>query len=489
MNSETEVIDEALTHLVPSSLEEIKEDFKAAKTRKKLNNNTKYMLRKYENQKLDNEKTRFNYDRDICLKLKDLKQDFIPLFQIYNILTDKEKAYRLKNFFIIKKNGESSKLKDEIDEYLEEPVIELKMCLLYDDDKYYFKFVKGILNLMDSNLEDSYKRQYSLTQYIDDKNGKNKYDSDKLAFKNYCIAILQDINRILNECELNKENYLEKESQTNEKEFFNKMPEEKFQFLIKKSGLKYDNVLSNIFTTANNNDNILLEVKKLFNNDKEKYFELKGYLEEYLEINEIKNNNNELNQTIKSMEKIMNEQHKKLAAYDKTVKDQNNQLELQSNDISGLKNKIKNLSDENGEIKEKLKFMEIIVKASLSRKVINHCLNNIITKYKDCITVETNNKNESFKIVVVKDINNVSVKDSNDLINSLFEKKDYCNNFVHFDGIKKPDFIEDIWDVVLNFILLTKEETENFNKIITKDIKDSFKFSQKDEPINIKNKK
>ena len=89
----------------------------------------------------------------------------------------------------------------------------------------------------------------------------------------------------------------------------------------------------------------------------------------------------------------------------------------------------------------------------------------------------------------MKDINNVSVKDSNDLINSLFEKKDYCNNFVHFDGIKKPDFIEDIWDVVLNFILLTKKETENFNKIITKDIKDSFKFSQKDEPINIKNKK
>ena len=91
MNSETEVIDEALTHLVPSSLEEIKEDFKAAKTRKKLNNNTKYMLRKYENQKLDDEKARFNYDRDICLKLKDLKQDFIPLFQIYSILTDKKK--------------------------------------------------------------------------------------------------------------------------------------------------------------------------------------------------------------------------------------------------------------------------------------------------------------------------------------------------------------------------------------------------------------
>ena len=131
MNSEAEIIEEALTHLVPSSLEEIKDDIKAAKKRKKINNNTKYMINKYENQKLDNEKTRFNYDRDICLKLKNLKHDFIPLFQIYNILTDKKKSYKLKNCFIIKKNGDSTKMNNEIDEYFEEPVIVLKMCLLY----------------------------------------------------------------------------------------------------------------------------------------------------------------------------------------------------------------------------------------------------------------------------------------------------------------------------------------------------------------------
>ena len=53
---------------------------------------------------------------------------------------------------------------------------------------------------MDSHLQELYKRQYSLNQSIDDKSGKNKYEADKLAFKNYCIAIIQDINRILNEC-------------------------------------------------------------------------------------------------------------------------------------------------------------------------------------------------------------------------------------------------------------------------------------------------
>ena len=109
------------------------------------------------------------------------------------------------------------------------------MSLLYDEDEYYFNIVKGILNLMDSNFEDSYKKQYFLCQYIDDKSGKNKYKANNLAFKNYCIAIINDINRMLNEYELNKERYSDNSSQTNEKEFLNKISEDKFKFLIKKS--------------------------------------------------------------------------------------------------------------------------------------------------------------------------------------------------------------------------------------------------------------
>jgi len=427
MNSEAEIIEEALTHLVPSSQEEIKDDIKAAKKRKKINNNTKYMINKYENQKLDNEKTRFNYDRDICLELKDLKSDFIPLFQIYNILTDKNESFKLKNCFIIKKNGDNIKLNNEIDEYFEEPIIVLKMYLLYDEDEYYFNIVKGILNLMDSNFEDSYKKQYSLCQYIDDKSGKNKYETNNLAFKNYCIAIINDINRMLNEYELNKERYSDNSSKKNEKEFLNKISEDKFEFLIKKSKIEYNHVLSNIFKTSNNNDDILLKIKALYNNDKEKYFELKGYLEEYLEINAIKNNNIDLNQKIKSMEKKLKEQNDKLSSQDKAI----NSLELiiteQKGNIAELNTKIKDLSDDNAKIKEKLDFMEIIINASLSRKVINHCRNIIIIKYKDSITVEKNtNKNELFKIVVVKDINKVSAKDANDLIDSLLENKNYC---------------------------------------------------------------
>ena len=56
------------------------------------------------------------------------------------------------------------------------------------------------------------------------------------------------------------------------KEFLNKISEDKFKFLIKKSRIEYDHVLSNIFKTSNNNDDILLKIKTLSNNDKEKIF-------------------------------------------------------------------------------------------------------------------------------------------------------------------------------------------------------------------------
>ena len=352
---------------------------------------------------------------------------------------------------------------------------------------------------MDSQIEDSYKRQYSLTQYIDDKSGKKYYEDNKLDFINNCMAIVKDINRILTENELNKDRYVQVSTQTDEKELLDKIPEDKFKSIIKKAGLKYDDILSNIFHTSNNDDDILLKMKTLSKNDEEKYLELKDNLEEYFEIRAIKKNNIDLNKTINSMKKMFTEQKDKLDSMEQTIKEQNDKIDSkettiqsQNKNISDLKTQIDNLTKENIIIKEKLGFMEIIVKASLSRKIINHCMNKIMAKYEDSLIIEEINKDgrdKSFKIIVKKEINEVSVKDSNDLINSLFEKKDHCNTFVHFEGIKKPSFIEDTWEIALNFLALDEKEKENFNKIITKDIKDSFKFSQKDEPVNIKNKK
>ena len=114
-------------------------------------------------------------------------------------------------------------------------------------------------------------------------------------------------------------------------------------------------------------------------------------------------------------------------------------------------------------------------------------MNKFIEKYKDQITIlYKKDDNDSFYIKVIKDINDVSVKESQELIDSLFETKDNCNDLVHFKGIKKPSFIDDIWDVVINFIDFDGKKKENFDKLFTQEIRKDFKFDQEDKKIKNK---
>ena len=462
MTSETEIIDEALTHQVLLNSEEIKSDIKTAKDREKINHNTLFIIRKYEKQNLNDKETRIIYNKDICLNLKDLKQDFIPLLQIYNILSDKQKSYKLKQYFRLQNNGESSNIEGEMDEYLEPLALVLNLCFLYDEEKYYSNFVKEILNLID-HFKVSYNPWCNITEYIDDKNGKNRYKTNNFAFRNCCIAIVKDINRIITEYELNKGKYIHDSTQTDEKESLDKISENKFKFLIRRAGLKYDDILLNIFNTSNNNDDILNKIKSLYKKDEEKYWELKDNLEEFLEINNIKKNIINWKQKINTMDKAIKSMNKKIININKVIKEQNGKIDSQEKStqnqnitISDLKTKIDHLSNENINIKKRLNFLEIFFKASLSKEAINHCMNSIITKYKDSVIVEENKEDNSFNVIVTKDINGVSVKDSNDLISSLLEKKDPCN----------------ILTTAPNFLGLNEKEKESIDGIITKDLKD-----------------
>ena len=127
--------------------------------------------------------------------------------------------------------------------------------------------------------------------------------------------------------------------------------------------------------------------------------------------------------------------------------------------------------------------MEIVVKSSLSRKIINHCIIGVVKKYANSIKI-TIKDNETFNISFEKPVKNVSLKEANNLLNYLFSKKDKCNGFVHFEGIEKPNFIDDVWNEFFAFIELKDNNLMNFNKIVTDDIKKTFKFTQKDQSIS-----
>ena len=193
-----------------------------------------------------------------------------------------------------------------------------------------------------------------------------------------------------------------------------------------------------------------------------------------------------INNLNKDIENLKNDKIDKEAQ----INNLNTQVDNLNKDKIDKDKKIRAQEDKISNLQKKVDYMEVILNSLISRKVIKHCINQIINKYKSSIKMikktktEANGEiNEFFYIQVINNINSVPVKQSQDLIDLLYEKKDIYNNCVHFDGKEKPFFIDDVWNTVINFLELTEENKAIFNKIITKDIKDSFIFSQKDIKI------
>ncbi len=448
MKTDFEVIQEALTHMETSTLEEILNDIKLAKNQK-TSKCVRVIINSYENKKnLNDEKERKKYDKDLCLKLKDLKPDFIPLFQMYNILVDKQKCDKLRKHFIIKRDEdeESFKINNEIliFQNQQKPVVELNLCLLYDENKYYSNLVKGILGLMKSLFEKSYLVHNCPNKFFEPQNAKiNYYENNKLSLKESLINIINDIDRVLTEHDINQKNYEENYTQT-EIEVTNKIPEKLFLLYLKKANLSSDAALLKIYNNSEDNNYLLTEIQKLSKIDCDKYFEIELFVSEYIkseslekEVKNLKILSKEAKETIKSQGETIQSLNIELKEAKETIKSQGETIKSQGETIQSLNKELKEAKEtiksqgetiqSQGEtiksqginitnLKEKVDFMEVIVNASLSRKVINHCMKKFVDKYKNSLKFLYNEKGEITKVQVFKDINEVSSKSSNDLI-------------------------------------------------------------------------
>ena len=395
MKTDFEVIQEALTHMETSTLEEILNDIKLAK-KQKTSKCVRVIINSYENKKnLNDEKERKKYDKDLCLKLKDLKPDFIPLFQMYNILVDKQKCDKLRKHFIIKRDEdeESFKINNEIliFQNQQKPVVELNLCLLYDENKYYSNLVKGILGLMKSLFEKSYLVHNCPNKFFEPQNAKINYENNKLSLKESLINIINDIDRVLTEHDINQKNYEENYTQT-EIEVTNKIPEKLFLLYLKKANLSSDAALLKIYNNSEDNNYLLTEIQKLSKIDCDKYYEIELFVSEYIkseslekEVKNLKILSKEAKETIKSQGETIQSLNKELKEAKETIKSQGETIQSQGETIKSQGINITNL-------KEKVDFMEVIVNASLSRKVINHCMKKFVDKYKNSLKFLYNEK-------------------------------------------------------------------------------------------------
>ena len=134
-----------------------------------------------------------------------------------------------------------------------------------------------------------------------------------------------------------------------------------------------------------------------------------------------------INNLNKDIENLKNDKIDKEAQ----INNLNTQVDNLNKDKIDKDKKIRAQEDKISNLQKKVDYMEVILNSLISRKVIKHCINQIINKYKSSIKMikktktEANGEiNEFFYIQVINNINSVSVKQSQDLIDLLYEKKD-----------------------------------------------------------------
>ena len=499
--NDIKVIDEFLKYLEPSSKEEILEDLAKAEGRNEKNKNDKKdrknkgnknlvnFLKKHSTNKikLESKEERIAFDKDICMILMSFREDFIPLLKIYNFLANQGQCDVLKKHYFLKGNVEEESTNDEINEIPDEVVITINVETIDNDKVYYSNIVKGVLNMMNANFDKTFMEHHFKSVFLLEINRYKYYQSDSDELKKSLAYVIEDINRILDKDKLEKNKLMG-----------TKIQKDAFESILNKAFLEdaEEDLLMKIYGRSKSNDNIISEIQGLKG---KKYKVIITYINEYLENNELKNLINtqnvkiqEQNVQIEKLKKDNQEQNAQIQklnedkiSQDAQIQKLNDQKKTQDAQIEKLNDQKKTQDENINKLSSKVGYLEAILNALISRKVINHSINKFISKYKDSLVKTLKTKKKDGKMITIdyisvkKDINGVSSKDCQALIDVLFDRKDECNDCVHFNEIEKPSFVGDIWETVINFIRLTQEQKDIFNKIITDDIKKVSNFPKK----------
>ena len=485
--NDIKVVDEFLRYLEPSSKEEILEDLAKAEGRNRKNKNEKKdrknkgninlvnFLKKHSTNKikLESKEERIAFDKDICMILMSFREDFIPLLKIYNFLANQGQCDVLKKHYFLKGNVEEESTNDEINEIPDEVVITINVETIDNDKVYYSNIVKGVLNMMNANFDKTFMEHHFKSEFLLEINRYKYYQSDSDELKKSLAYVIEDINRILDKDKLEKNKLMG-----------TKIQKDAFESILNKAFLEdaEEDLLMKIYGKSKSNDNIISEIQGLKG---KKYKGIIAYINEYLENNELKNLINTQNVKIQEQNVQIEKLKKDNQEQNAQIQKLNDQKKTQDDQIQKLNDQKKTQDENINKLSSKVGYLEVILNALISRKVINHSINKFISKYKDSLVKTFKTKKKDGKMITINyisvknDINGVSSKDCQALIDVLFERKDECNDCVHFNEIEKPSFVGDIWETVINFIHLTQEQKDIFNKIITDDIKKVSNFPKK----------
>ena len=422
-------------------LDELKKDFDNAQKKDNKSEIINSFIKKYPNSNIDSE-TGGKILYDIISILISMKSDFLPLIKIYLTADDKANAKVLKKHFILEdkklikvENGDSSTYQIKFG---------VNLSCVDDNNIYYHKFIKGILQYLQSAFKEKYLYQYINRNYFTNLDKSSFYIENPIEYS--LNKMLRDINRVL----------LEDSKKNMDKNVGNKMRFSKLRDLQIISGLharQYKEIsdkIKAIYEKSTNNEQIEADVNELISNISNedisnKLLAFYIYIEEYTEKEKEKENLIELKNMIKKDKatiyyngeyiKELKESYTRLEKEQDNLKTQlqkvSNKVEFLSKEYENMKVQIQTLSKENENIKKENENMKVQIQ-TLSKENENIKKENENMKVQtQTLSKENENikkENENMKV----QIQTLSLENENQniKIKKLEEKVDFMESII-----------------------------------------------------------
>ena len=408
-------------------LDELKKDFDNAQKKDNKSKIINSFIKKYPNSNIDSE-TGGKILYDIISILISMKSDFLPLIKIYLTADDKANAKVLKKHFILEdkklikvENGDSSTYQIKFG---------VNLSCVDDNNIYYHKFIKGILQYLQSAFKEKYLYQYINKNYFTNLDKSSFYIENPIEYS--LNKMLRDINRVL----------LEDSEKNVDKNVGNKMTFSKLRDLQIISGLharQYKEIsdkIKAIYEKSTNNEQIEADVNELISNISNedisnKLLAFYIYIEEYIEKEKEKENLIELKNMIKKDKatiyyngEYINELKE---SYKRLEKEQDNlktQLQKVSNKVEFLSKGYENMKVQKQTLSKEYENMKIQIQ-TLSKENENIKKENENMK----IQIQTLSKeNENMKVQIQTLL--LENENQNIKIKKLEEKVDFMESII-----------------------------------------------------------
>lgn len=427
--------------------DDINKAYKLTQRSKSLN----CILSKYEKKQLNKEICNAILEDVISALLKD-RRDFPLFMKIYMNTADDLNSDCLRKHFILK-DSKPKKMEDDdtSNGYLK---FTIDLSCLFSDDKFFHKFIKGMLKYFLLCFNNDYLNEFLEIKYFKNLEKSSEYTANIPLIVYSLDKMLLNMRRILSQESKVKLSLQEKNNE--------KMTKNKYRVLCVKAHAHQMKDVLDIYDKCENNNQIMSEIEELYKNKGEalELLALMDMIQEYIENEKSKTNK-------KDLEKSIALKNTELYSYSKDIqelkKNINTLLEKTKNLEAKDKNKSNEINSQKNEInilKQKVDFIEPIVISLISRKVINYSICKILDKYKKVIsiTVKYNEKNEPrYDISFIDSVNKIKKDEANNFLNTLFERKALFNEDSHLERKELPSFITNIWELVKKSLNLEKK--------------------------------